>query len=44
MEQKANETQHTGTHWRWEKDGHNIVWLACDKAESSANVLSAAVL
>lgn len=31
-------------HWHYERDTDNIVWLACDKADASANVLSAAVL
>lgn len=31
-------------HWQWEKDSDGIVWLACDKADATTNVLSAAVL
>jgi 3-hydroxyacyl-CoA dehydrogenase/enoyl-CoA hydratase/3-hydroxybutyryl-CoA epimerase len=32
------------THWRVEQDGAGIVWLCIDKADGSANVLSAPVL
>jgi len=31
-------------HWHWEKDSDGLVWLACDKADATTNVLSAAVL
>lgn len=31
-------------HWHWDKDSDGIVWLACDKADATANVLSASVL
>ena len=34
----------TSTHWRSETDNAGIVWLCIDKADGSANVLSAAVL
>ena len=32
------------THWQSEKDEAGVVWLCLDKADSSANVLSASVL
>lgn len=40
MDEKAN----TMRHWRWEKDGDNIVWLYADNGDASTNVLSSAVL
>lgn len=40
----ARETSSKLTHWRWEKDASGIAWLACDKADATTNVLSAAVL
>lgn len=40
----TRETNGKLTHWHWEKDGDGIVWLACDKAGVSTNVLSASVL
>ena len=33
-----------GTDWRLERDAEGIVWLTADRADSSANVLSSAVL
>ncbi len=38
-----NETQGS-THWRRTTDSDGVVWLSVDKADSSANVLSGAVL
>ena len=32
------------THWRYETDSDNIIWLCIDKADGSANVLSGPVL
>lgn len=37
-------TLQNSTHWKSEQDSHGIVWLCLDKADGSANVLSAPVL
>jgi 3-hydroxyacyl-CoA dehydrogenase/enoyl-CoA hydratase/3-hydroxybutyryl-CoA epimerase len=46
MTQTPSKDSQTGqlTHWRVEQDSAGIVWLGIDKADGSANVLSAPVL
>ncbi len=39
-----DEQAKTMRHWRWEKDGDNIVWLYADNGDASTNVLSSVVL
>lgn len=44
MTKKLSITNDDLTHWHYETDDNNIIWLCIDKADSSANVLSGPVL